>query len=68
MLPEIGQAAVDIIATLNQGLDDLKDQLLTSGVNMVLGIWEGISSMGGWLLDKVRGFFANILEGVKKEN
>jgi hypothetical protein len=35
---------------------------------MVLGIWEGISSMGGWLLDKVRGFFANILEGVKKEN
>ena len=37
------------------------------GVNIVTGLWEGISNLGGWLKDKVSGWIKDVLPDVIKE-
>ena len=38
---------------------------LKLGVDLVKGIWEGITSMGSWLLDKIKGFAEGIVNSFK---
>jgi phage-related protein len=39
--------------------------LLSIGKDIVRGLWDGISSMGGWLGEKVGGFFSGVTDKVK---
>ncbi len=34
-------------------------------VNLIQGLWNGISNMGGWILDKISGFASSIIGGIK---
>ncbi|MFX5476557.1 hypothetical protein ABTD55_21805, partial [Acinetobacter baumannii] len=36
-----------------------------AGADVVRGFWEGISGMGGWLLDQVSGFFDGVIGWAK---
>ena len=38
--------------------------IINIGKSIVEGIWSGISSMIGWITDKVTGFFSGIVNGV----
>jgi len=35
------------------------------GSNLVKGIWNGISSVTGWILSKIRGFGSAVIKGIK---
>lgn len=35
------------------------------GVNLIKGLWNGISSVTGWVLGKIKGFGKSILDGIK---
>ncbi len=35
------------------------------GGNIIKGIWDGISGLGGWLWDQVSGFFGGFIDNVK---
>jgi phage-related protein len=37
--------------------------LVGAGKNIVQGLWGGISSLAGWIKDKVLGFVANVIPG-----
>ena len=39
--------------------------IIDVGKDIVRGLWEGISSLGSWLGDKVGGFFGDMVDGVK---
>ena len=41
------------------------DAFTDIGGNIVKGIWNGITSLAGWLRDKITGFFSGIVNGVK---
>lgn len=41
------------------------DAFTDIGGNIVKGIWNGITSLAGWLRDKITGFFGGIVDGVK---
>lgn len=56
---EITQGAIDAIKAIFGGAFDI-------GKNLVEGIWNGMKSVGGWLKDKVGGFFGGIIGGAKK--
>lgn len=58
-LPEIGKAILDAIEAALSGIFDI-------GANIVSGLWNGISSMGGWIKEKVSGFFSGIVDGAKE--
>lgn len=38
---------------------------LNIGKDLVMGIWNGIQDMSGWILDKIMGFGATIVDGFK---
>lgn len=46
-------------------LMDLPGELVEIGKDLVEGLWEGIKSMGGWIGDKVGGFFGGVVDGIK---
>jgi len=35
------------------------------GIKLIEGLWEGISSAGAWLWEKITGFFGGIVDGIK---
>jgi len=35
------------------------------GLNLIKGIWNGISDAAGWIMDKIKGFGKGILDGIK---
>lgn len=64
-LPEIGKAAAEIIGTLKDGVLNLGEKIWNVGRDIVAGVWNGIDEKLDWLKEKVKGFFGNVLGGVK---
>lgn len=44
----------------------LPDKLVSVGKNLVQGLWNGITSAGSWLMDKITGFANGIINRFKK--
>lgn len=44
----------------------LPDSLYNIGVNMIKGIWNGIMSMGNWLVNKLKNFWGNAWTAVQE--
>ena len=64
-LPELIKQIPTIIAELVSGFGDAMPDIIDVGKDIVRGLWEGISSLGSWLGDKVGGFFGDMVDGVK---
>lgn len=62
--------AVNGMKTLVQGIVDslsgLPNQMTSIGKNLVQGIWNGINNQVGWVLNKIRGFGDQVVDGIKK--
>lgn len=66
-LPDLLAAGVEILADLSsEMLSAIPDLLGGVGKAIVEGIWAGIKGAGGWLKDKVSGFFSGIVDWGKK--
>lgn len=56
-----------IITSIVKGLASGYDALFDIGKDMLKGLWEGMKSLGGWIWDKISGFFnKTIVGGIKK--
>jgi tape measure domain-containing protein len=64
-LPELIKQIPTIIAEIVNGFADAMPDIIDVGKDIVHGLWEGISSLGSWLGDKVSGFFGDMVDGVK---
>lgn len=59
---DAGKKIIDgIVSTIK----NLPDQIYDIGVNIVEGLWNGITSMGTWIKNKVSSFFSGIVDGAK---
>jgi phage-related protein len=65
MLPTLAEAIPDLIETLVNGLIEAIPAIVEAGGDIAEGIWDGISAKADWMKEKVMGFAANILEGIK---
>ncbi|MGL5717828.1 MAG: phage tail protein [Paraclostridium sp.] len=59
------EAAQELVNTIVTKVKELPGEMLQAGKDLVEGLWNGITSMGSWLADKVGGFFSGIVDGVK---
>lgn len=64
-LPQLIVKIPEIIRAIVKGFSDGMPNIIEIGKNIVMGIWEGIKSLGSWLSDNVSGFFGDIVDGVK---
>lgn len=54
-----------IISSLFNYFKQMPKMALDIGINLVKGIWNGISNVAGWILGKIKGFGKSILNGIK---
>ena len=59
------QIASNFISNFINKIKALPGQLLSIGKSIVEGLWNGISSMWGWLTDKIGGFVDGVVSGFK---
>lgn len=59
------QAGKDTYDGLVDEVKKIPGKVLEIGADIVKGLWNGISSMGSWLWDKVTGWADGILQGMK---
>lgn len=70
-IPKIGAQLVSnapqIISSIVKGLASGYKSMFNIGVDMLKGLWAGMKSLGGWIWDKISGFFnKTIVGGIKK--
>ena len=46
-----------VITTIVSFFQELPGHLLNIGIDMIKGLWEGITSMASWLWDNISGFY-----------
>lgn len=61
LLSKTPQIIRGIVSSLVKSLPDI----ISVGADIVKGIWRGITGMGDWLWNNVKGFFSGIVDGVK---
>lgn len=59
LLAKLGNMVLQII----QKFRELPDKLVQAGKDMIKGLWEGISQMGDWVIDKIKEFAGDIVDG-----
>lgn len=65
MLSRGKTAASNTVNSIVNGFTSLPGRLLSIGQSAVKGIWNGITGMGGWLTNKIKGFGNGIVDGFK---
>ena len=67
--PKIIVCGAELITQLIGGIlgsiPDLLAAIPKVAVALVEGLWEGIKNLGGWLKDKISGFFGGVVDWVK---
>ena len=62
---EVKNAASTVASKVISAFASLPGKVLDIGKNIVQGLWNGISDMTGWIIDKVKGFGESVLGGIK---
>lgn len=64
-IPKLVAQLPNLMTAIVQGLKDLDQMIVNAGSAIVEGLWEGISDMGAWISEKIRGFGDNVLDSIK---
>lgn len=65
-IPDLVAQLPNLMTAIVQGLKDLDQMVVNAGSAIVQGLWEGISDMGAWISEKIRGFGENVLGSIKE--
>lgn len=65
MFSFIGGIGEDLLNAITSPFENGFSALYDIGSNLIEGLWNGISDMTGWIVDKVRGFGSTVLDGIK---
>lgn len=60
-LKGFGSKVAEFVRDVIDKFQDLPGEMLNIGKNIVMGLWNGMQNMAGWLKDKVTGFFKNLI-------
>jgi phage-related protein len=61
VLSEFAGKIPGFIVTVVSAFTGLPKEMLNVGINIVKGLWNGMTSMASWLKEKVTGFFKNLV-------
>jgi phage-related protein len=62
---ELVKAVPKIIKALIDGFAEALPKMAEVGLDLIKGLWQGISDAGAWLWEKISGFFGGIVDGIK---
>lgn len=44
---------------------EMPSRLLSIGINMIMGLWNGINSKVQWIINKIKGFGSSVIKAIK---
>lgn len=62
---EIVKAIPTIITAIVDGFGQFFAKMGEVGLNLIKGLWQGISDAGAWLWEKISGFFGGVVDNIK---
>lgn len=69
---KVGEVYIKVTAAVTSIVNGIKKTLSEGisgvtqvGENLIRGLWNGISNVTGWILDKIRGFSSSVLNAIK---
>jgi len=65
LISKAGEVLPGVISSVVGFFSGLPGKMLEVGKNLVQGIWNGISNAAEWVLEKIKGFGATIVNGIK---
>ncbi len=65
IIVEIVKAIPQIIKGIIDAIISFVPKLAECGLNLIKGLWNGISDAGAWLWDKISGFFGGVVDKIK---
>ena len=65
IIPQIVAQLPKIIKSIVSGLANGIGDMAKVGLQLVQGLWNGINDAVGWVLNKIKGFGKQILDGIK---
>lgn len=65
IIVELGKEVPTIITAIVKGLKDGISDMAEVGLDLVKGLWNGIKDAGAWILEKIKGFAGDIVDGIK---
>ena len=65
-IPDIVASIPEIVGAIVEGFEESGPDIEEIGKDIVRGLWEGISSLAGWIGEKVTGFFNGLFDDVKE--
>lgn len=60
----VKNAASNIVSTIVSTISSIPGQMASIGSNIVQGLWNGISNMTGWIIDKIGGFADSVVTAI----
>lgn len=60
------ESAINLVNNIINTITELPGKVLDIGKNIVEGLWNGITGMGGWIKNKISNFAGGIIGGFKK--
>ena len=64
-IPELVPALLQAVLTIVNTLWEHRGDVVEAGKDLIMGLWDGISSMAAWLWEKVSGFFSGLVGNIK---
>jgi phage-related protein len=62
---EVVKAIPQIITGIVKAIGASVGQIVEAGSNLIKGLWQGISNVTGWIMDKIGGFMSSVVNGIK---
>jgi phage-related minor tail protein len=66
-LKSFGSKVAGFIQGIKDKFGEIPGQMLSIGKNIAMGLWDGISSMAGWLKNRIFDFFGSLIPGWAKK-
>lgn len=64
-VPKMLNKGKELVGKLWEGLKSGLSKIGQIGSDLVKGLWNGIKDVTGWVMDKIKGFGQDILDGIK---
>lgn len=64
-LQKLDQAGKNLLNKIVDGINSLFGKIGQVGINLVLGLWNGIGSKVNWIIGKIRGFGSSVMSAIK---
>ena len=64
LVSKVKISALKVASGIETALNQLPGKMLSIGKNLIKGLWNGISDMTGWIIDKIGGFASSVVDSI----